>query len=502
MKKTLCFIVSMGAFLLMGAEEIIFMRNFDKAEQVKPYMKSGAVFAQPEEALNDGKGAIKFHADDFMTKTARIVLPLDKIRGKAIQLEADMRAVDLKKSTPEWLGPKLMLHWVSPHGVGHAEQPKIWGSHDWKHFSIYMRIPRNATGAFIILGLQKGKGTIYIRNVKIIAVPDDGFKGLPPHKGRKKEFKTQYRGMMTPFLLKEQDVIDFAEKFNGNLFRYQMTRGQSDLTTEAQYNVWLDEHIRNIDKLMPLFRKYGIKIVLDVHTGPGMPQDKLLRNIIRWEPEVQDILVRAWEKLARHFKGNPVIYGYDLLNEPREDNYIYRPGNGLDWNRLAARIATAIRKIDPETPIIIEPFLWASPSALSCFSPVDLPNIIYSIHFYQPATYSHQAQGKYPSGTFNKEWLRKQLQVAREFQLTYNVPIFVGEFSCIRWADGAADYLRDCISIFEEYGWDWTYHAFREYTGWSVEHDGPRTAPEKVEHTDRMQVLLDFYKNNKRSVLK
>ena len=33
-------------------------------------------------------------------------------------------------------------------------------------------------------------------------------------------------------------------------------------------------------------------------------------------------------------------------------------------------------------------------------------------------------------------------------------------------------YLRDCIDIFDEYGWDWTYHAFRDWPGWSVEHEG------------------------------
>ncbi len=40
------------------------------------------------------------------------------------------------------------------------------------------------------------------------------------------------------------------------------------------------------------------------------------------------------------------------------------------------------------------------------------------------------------------------------------------------WAPGAGEYLRDCIDIFEEYGWDWCYHAFREWEGWSVEREG------------------------------
>lgn len=40
--------------------------------------------------------------------------------------------------------------------------------------------------------------------------------------------------------------------------------------------------------------------------------------------------------------------------------------------------------------------------------------------------------------------------------------------------DGAERNLADLISIFNEYGWDWTYHAFREWPGWSVEHKGRR----------------------------
>ena len=42
-----------------------------------------------------------------------------------------------------------------------------------------------------------------------------------------------------------------------------------------------------------------------------------------------------------------------------------------------------------------------------------------------------------------------------------------------RWAGavGADRYIADCIALFREYGWDWTYHAFREWEGWSVEHE-------------------------------
>jgi hypothetical protein len=91
----------------------------------------------------------------------------------------------------------------------------------------------------------------------------------------------------------------------------------------------------------------------------------------------------------------------------------------------------------------------------------------------------------------------------REFQLAYGAHIYVGEFSAIRWApdNGAYRYLRDCVEVFEEYGWDWSYHAFREWDGWSLEHGTdpddrtPNSTPGK-----RLQFMLDWFGRNEKPV--
>ena len=89
-----------------------------------------------------------------------------------------------------------------------------------------------------------------------------------------------------------------------------------------------------------------------------------------------------------------------------------------------------------------------------------------------------------------------------EFQQKYDVPIYVGEFSAIRWApeNSAYRYLNDVIEIFEEYGWDWTYHAFREWSGWSVEHteDRSNNSP-ATEPTERELLLRRYFKKNDRT---
>jgi len=60
-------------------------------------------------------------------------------------------------------------------------------------------------------------------------------------------------------------------------------------------------------------------------------------------------------------------------------------------------------------------------------------------------------------------------------------------------APGAAQYLEELISIFEEYGWDWSYHAFRESPYWDVELD----AEAKPAETDRRKVLLKYFRRNR-----
>jgi hypothetical protein len=113
----------------------------------------------------------------------------------------------------------------------------------------------------------------------------------------------------------------------------------------------------------------------------------------------------------------------------------------------------------------------------------------------EPLSYPGQIQGKY----WDRAALAEQLRPVVQFQQGYRVPIYIGEFSVIRWAPGEAGYryLKDVIDIFEDNGWDWSYHAFREWSGWSVEHGPDRlnTRP-TTQPTDRQMLLRAWYAKN------
>ena len=289
------------------------------------------------------------------------------------------------------------------------------------------------------------------------------------------------RGVMSPHRMTEDD-FDTLESWGATLVRYQMWgyRQEKDAPVDfAAYDRWLAEKLDHFDSfVLPQAVKRGMMVVLDLHTPPG---GRDAANDLRMchDAECADFFVETWRRIAARFRGRDGIYGYDLVNEPMQTSEALP---GCDFWTLQKRAAEAIREIDPDVSIVVEANSQDSPSAFATLSPLDLANVIYEVHMYVPLRFTHQGvmwkPGKTPDPYPNAEkgWsaetLRGALKPVRDFQLRHGAKIYCGEFSAIAWAPGADRYLRDCIAIFEEYGWDWTYHAFREWPGWSVEHEG------------------------------
>lgn len=140
------------------------------------------------------------------------------------------------------------------------------------------------------------------------------------------------------------------------------------------------------------------------------------------------------------------------------------------------------------------------------------PVLRLSVVVTSQETFTHQGVGDrpiaytYPGEVSGKHWdkaeLLKSLQPVIDFQKKYNVHIYVGEFSAIRWApdNSAYRYLKDCVDIFEELDWDWTYHAFREWSGWSLEYTtDPKNGNPSETRTDREQLFRDWFAKNRKA---
>ena len=271
--------------------------------------------------------------------------------------------------------------------------------------------------------------------------------------------------------------------------------GSGDGERELALQKWLDEFTQIV---LPRLNRYGLSAVIALFTVPGGRERS---GDYKFYSDERLFLQfrKEWSILAGRLKGRVGIAGFDLCNEPHQSH----EASVADYWEAQRIVAEDIRKQDGETPIIVEAYGWDGPEAFACLSPLKVKNVIYQVHMYYPMPYTHQGLYNwdkvcsYPSleEGWNRDYLIKVLSSVRAFEKRHGARIYCGEFSAVAWAKGAADYIRDCGEIFNEYGWDWTYHAFREYPGWSVEHTGSgKDSCVRADRTQRKDVLLELLK--------
>jgi len=208
----------------------------------------------------------------------------------------------------------------------------------------------------------------------------------------------------------------------------------------------------------------------------------------------------AWAQLARDLRDADAVAGFDLLNEPNPpwpDGRI--TSSAAIWDTLAGRVVAAIRAEDAGVPIVLEGVAGGGPQGVPVLGAWRDAALVYSLHFYLPHEITHQGVSarwakavSYPTdddtpllgtpaypGPWNRERLKRELAGAAVRGQRDGVPVHVGEFSCVRWApgDSAARYVGDCLSLFAEFGWSWSYHEFRGWPGWDAETTGAGLHP-------------------------
>lgn len=441
-------------------------------------------------------------------------LPVEKVRGCTLYCSAMVRAEGVTAKPRPWNGIKVMAAVEAPSGKTWPQAEIETGSFGWKRVAFAARVPSDATGVVVCLGLEAVSGKVWFDDVKVSVGKAPVVRLERPTTGPvfKGHALPRLRGVMISPDIAAESLRALGKEWKANVIRWQLIRHArpGETITAAEYDRWLESELARLDAAIPFCREYGLMIVVDLHSPPGGKptvsgyvgsDDRLFT-----EKACQDHFVEVWRGMAKRYLNTKEIWGYDIANEPVEDVI----GDECDdWRDLAERTAKAIREIDPNRAIIVEPADWGGPQGLRDFVPIDVPNVVYSVHMYVPGEFTHQGVHgqsppiRYPGVINGQHWDKGRLEWALkpvvDFQKTYGVHVYIGEFSAIRWApdNSAYRYLSDVIDIFENHGWDWSYHAFREWQGWSVEHTEERenTKP-SAEPTDREKLLRGWFAQN------
>ncbi len=155
-----------------------------------------------------------------------------------------------------------------------------------------------------------------------------------------------------------------------------------DIFYNIETEAFKESGFKRIDDLLVWCKRHRIDVILDMHAAPGAQSASEISDsdgVARFFTESETywpITIKVWEEIARRYKDETIIIGYDLLNEPvTPDGY-----DGIDLARFYGQIVTAIRKIDQNHTLFIEGNYYAT-TFDHLYPPFD-DNMVYAFHKY------------------------------------------------------------------------------------------------------------------------
>ena len=286
--------------------------------------------------------------------------------------------------------------------------------------------------------------------------------------------------------MNENDMVNIRN-FGGNALRIHIFYRASfgSFSTE-----WPKIRTKTIQKVQ-WCKNQGIKAIPCLSFSPWDASGIAYNSRAMWDrPDLSATFCQLWRDIVTDLAPNKdAVWAYDLFNEP-----LYQSGAQIppQWRQLATDMINAIHSVDPNAWCIYETGPGAWINGFTNLTPLPCPRVIYGAHFYVPQAFTHEDltvstpgtgthryPGTYPeygddlqiSTTANKANFQTKLQIIRNFQTTYNVPIYMGEFSASAGSalPDTANWLTDVISLFEQWNWSWTYHAYRDAACWNIE---------------------------------
>jgi aryl-phospho-beta-D-glucosidase BglC (GH1 family) len=236
-----------------------------------------------------------------------------------------------------------------------------------------------------------------------------------------------------------------------------------------------------IDKNIAWAKKHNVYLILNIHVPQGGFQSNG-EGMELWDnPENQKRLKALWYNIAKRYRKEPGVAGYDLVNEPVVSESFEQ------WKTLAQQLADTIRKADKAHLVIVERLNAIKRSYKNINDDMNLflindPNTMYTFHFYSPFKFTHQnvkgansGEGsKYPDETIqeeggnvrNKAYLEAQLNKYLAFGKKHNVPLYLGEFGVIKYGfepgRGGEQWVSDMVDLLKKNHVNFTYHVYHE----------------------------------------
>ncbi|HTP58195.1 MAG TPA: glycoside hydrolase family 5 protein, partial [Spirochaetia bacterium] len=251
--------------------------------------------------------------------------------------------------------------------------------------------------------------------------------------------------------------------------------------------------IRDVDRGVHLLLDAGLAVIFDpIH---GSSADAAWEAALYHDPSFLKKAEVSWEALARHyaaFSADRIFF--EVMNEPH-----LSAREKVDpswWQPVQEALVAAIRRGAPSNTIIVTGEKWGGIDGLVDLKPLKEGNLVYSFHWYDPFTFTHQGATwtdpvqaelsnipypsspdavqdaasaladprararvvRYGSESWGIDRVRAGLSRAAQWGEANHVPVFCGEFGVYRKVAPPGDrlvWIHDVRSTLESLGIGW-----------------------------------------------
>ena len=197
------------------------------------------------------------------------------------------------------------------------------------------------------------------------------------------------------------------------------------------------------DRIIDWCREEKLYVLLDMHCAPGGQtgdniDDSYGYPYLLKSKSSKDLMTAIWVDIAEKYKDEPVIVGYDLINEPVA-HYFQDEIDVLNNELLALykQTVSAIRTVDKKHSIFLNGSIWSG--NFEVFKEMIDDNIVYEFHKY----WFEVNQGA--------------VQNYVDFSKKYEVPIYMGESG-----ENTDQWVHDFRSLLDTNDINWCFWPYKK----------------------------------------
>lgn len=210
---------------------------------------------------------------------------------------------------------------------------------------------------------------------------------------------------MIDLMIREIAGPDFAAEFWSSFkdnyitaadIKFIASQGANTIRLPFNYKLFTDEDymgltagqdgFARVDSVVKWCRDNGLYLILDMHDCPGGQTGDNIDDgygypwIFESEPS-QKLFCDIWRTIAKRYKDEPVILGYELMNEPIAHYFDNKDELNEKLEPLYKRAVKAIREVDGNHVILLGGARWNSDFFMFKDWTFD-NNIMYTCHRY------------------------------------------------------------------------------------------------------------------------